>query len=183
VTELELIRHLCGADDPDERADLRERIAEDPRLQAKVAGVEQALAQPLSERRWALPPPGWGGLSLAAEARAMGGDQGHALVFALPDAVERLVVVLWNTGQGWEVLTPTGPDDLLRPAELPQDGRGQCVIDVVLPAGRSTWAVALPRPDQGPDWAAPEPWARFRGALFAGEVPVQVVPLGAAVSP
>jgi hypothetical protein len=113
----------------------------------------------------------------------MGGDQGHALVFEPPDGAERLVVVLWNRGTGWEVLTPTGPADGLRPGDLPQDGRGRRVIDVVLPEGRSTWAVALPRPEQGPDWAAPEPWTRFRAALFAGEVPVQVVPLSGSVQP
>jgi len=176
-SDAHLLRHLCSANDPNERADLRHRIREDVALQARVVAWSARLDAPEPAVRWPIPPPGFGHLPLRSAARAMGDGRAHALVFPVPEDAARQVVVLWNTGDGWEPLTPQSEGDVLTPADLPRDSEEHAVLDIVLPEGASQWAVALPRPDEAPDWTADDPWDRFRAAVYRGVVPLQVVHL------
>lgn len=192
-SERQILAWLAGAMEPGEAAELRARVRDDPGLAARVRDLEARISEgPPREPAWSVPPPGlWGGqrpfaVSVQASAFSAGPVRaGEAFRVRIqdPGPPERLVIVLLRGAEGWEVLAPADPDELLRLRELPPDGDGYA-LDLIAPEaaepGRTRWAVALPEVDMVIDWSAPPArrWAALRAALEDGRVPVSAFETG-----
>lgn len=187
-TERTWLKWLAGAVDPGVQRDLRALVAAEPALAARLAVLEADLRPREAAPRWFIPPPGVAGgrsglvarpTALALDGGLPGPGDGYAIEVVVPDELTRFVVLLCWTGDGWQVLAPDHPDDVVTTAELPRTDDGKLVIDIILgeEIGRQRWAVALPEAAWMADWDAPETgrWAGLRAGMAAGEVPVSAV--------
>ena len=164
-----MTRWLAGGLDLDRRPELSARIAEQPELMLRLSEVMRELEAEVPEApRWRVPPMPVG-MTLRAASMTMGPSRGHTLAFDTPEP-HRLVVVLWDRGEGWTPLFPATSAEQITAAELPVDTDGRRLLDVVRPEQRVRWAVLLP---EDLDW--PDPWPELQRALTLGRVPVATV--------
>jgi len=169
-----LWKYLGGGLAPDERSDLEDRLAHDPVLAGRLGELRQALdalGSPPTPPRWAVPPPAASRFGLSAGDLTMGASTGTTLLFEAPPQ-PAWVVVLWDRGEGWELLFPATRAEAVRTDELPTHSDGRHMLDLVLPEGDSGWALLLPE-----DLAWPDPWEGLRDDLFWGKVLVASVDL------
>lgn len=188
VSDLDL--HLLAADalDPECVLPLRARLQSDPELARRFQAVcDAGPGLPPPARAWRIPPPGVGLAARLVRARALG--QGARVrigsVFGVclppppdPDGVG--VVLLRQGANGWEVSSPSRPDQAESLAAVGRRDQDEYRVDLVahLPVGRQRWAIAL-HPLPLPVGPRHDPWAPLqhaveRGAVVVGSVEVDV---------
>ena len=190
-----------GLLDPDEAADMAERLEADPALRDRLIVLLAATADALpaavadgAPPAWRLPPPGLGWRAdLGAPAVMDAGRsadprvvrQGRRVQLHLepvpdPDAGE--VLVLHRLPErGWSVVFPRTPEERTPLSRLrrAEDGRWQVDLVASGPAGPQRWAVVLAPLALAGDWDAPEAarWLPLQAALARGEVSAATVHL------
>lgn len=185
IPDRDLLRYLAGAAEPSRALEVEEQLSRDPALQQRLAVLSAELQAAAAPPRWFIPPPALAAgprafaVSVAPVAVMSSGDlrpgERFAMRFDDPDDQPRLLVVLHREEGRWQVLFPQSATDVLHTSELPTDDNGQRVLELAAGAepGDQRWAVALPTPLHGPNWAAEDPWVGMRDAMGRGEVPVR----------
>jgi hypothetical protein len=187
VTDLLLRRYLAGALDPPDEALVAEALRGDAALQARLAGLLVAEI-PAEAPTWRLPPPGARTpRPLAAGVRAgalmdddrapAAGDFVELRLEVPPEALDHRVVVLARQ-EGWEVIAPGSPEEVLTGADLPAEADGRRRLDLLL-EGPGPWrfaAVLLP-PGEVIAWQRPGPerWVEIQRALAEGRLAATTV--------
>lgn len=175
-----LIRlYAAGLLDPDDAADLEDRLAASASLRAALRGIRAEPVEAPPRSPWRVPPPGWGAAlrvqtpAVLGPGRVRAGEAFHIDLDELPDAAEREVVVLRQQAGRWEVLAPEQPDDRARLSDFPLvEGRRRVTL-LARGVGPQRWAVALPVWEA---WAPAETpaarWEALQRAVAEGRVPV-----------
>jgi hypothetical protein len=184
VTDTRLLAWITGALEPSRAGELEEELLRDPALAARAARLRSKLTPPPPPPadRWRLPPPGYDlGLSgswapaLVMSEGLRAGDRFTVSLESREPPEQRLVVVLFRSPEGWGVVFPEAPEELLTLADLPRDAGGHLLELMAGPEpGVQRWAVALPRTTTPVDWslAPAERWRPLRQSMASGQVPV-----------
>lgn len=191
MTERRLLAWIAGALEPGEAEDIAAAAHADPELARHLERLRERVAGVEAERAWALPPPGVRGgqrsFGVRLEASAFSAapvrpGEAFRLWLEDPGPPARIVVVLVRGPDGWSVLAPGSPDDLVRLDELPRAASGGYHLDLVAPelSGPVRWGVALPPADLEIHWelGSEARWAALQEALLDGTAPVSVIELG-----
>ncbi len=181
-----LLAWLAGALEPGRSLEIQAEVAASPDLRVRLERLRALTAEdrPLAPA-WRLPPPGHGqGLpALARAAAALSRPTvtaGGRLRLSLPAGLDpqAIVLALWRGPDDWELLSPTGPDDLLRVADLPQeDDRPWLDLRVREVPRRQRFALAVAPADTVIDWSAPAAtrFAALQQAMLEGRLPAMSV--------
>lgn len=169
-----------GLLDPAEALDLEERYGLSPSAPDEAP---EALPEPPG---WRIPPPGFGlpttlrnPATLRAGARPEPGDTVELQLPPIADPDRRQVVLMVRRGQSWSVVSPAHPDQLHRLDLSTRTTPEGLLLELVVPASRGRWAVALPPLDLPIAWSRPpkQRWQALREALERGEAPIASVEL------
>lgn len=188
VRDRDLVAWLARALTPGRALEIADEVAASPELQLRVRELGGSLDEPPPPPpRWRLPPPGMRigpvSMQVVVDTATFGPDDdglapgAHVGVYLedLPDAEQRLVVVLLRGSGEWSVIFPEGIDDSTTLADLRLDPDGRRVLDLRAPAtpGRWRFGVALPEVRSidltlGLDAR----WTGLRDAIAQGHIPV-----------
>lgn len=191
MSDEHLTAYLVGALEPGLAKEIEEELSASPGLRAHAALLAARIQQAESwAEAWDIPPvgvPAGRGAFTAQLAHGMvmaagplaPGDRFSVLLGPVPDAAERLVVVLLHEPEGWRVVFPSHPEESMRADEVPLETDGTRRLDLAAGPhpGTQRWAVALPWLTLEIDWSLPpeERWSDVRAAVADGSVPVSAV--------
>lgn len=181
--------YLAGALEPDQHAQVEERLAKDSRLQRRLSLMKLDPWPPpvLQAGPWDIPAPGLA-RGLAARVTAGAPTLGEGWVRAgevcrivvqeidtLPDL--EVVLLRRDVTNTWQVVAPSAADQRVRTDQLDRAEDGLCIeFTVAGPPGRQRWAVALVPSDllKAIDFDQPD-WTAMQAEVHAGRIPLTAV--------